>query len=286
MKKMAAPDSEGIDLAAAITLAHIDPTLPEVAPRLIAAFDANRQDDDYRNALHRLGPASAELLPRLMARIEAGDENLYGVISGMGPAARPAVPLLLAGLTQSDNVYGVRDALQSLSEVAPEIGQQILADLQDEDRRLLAIGHLNILGPGAAAALPTLISLSTGTDAQWRSAAIDALGRIPGHDQDIAPVLAAALGDANPRIVTAAANALASHAKGAEPVLPQLLAAIESSDKSSKWALVRVAQEMGPAAKVAVPVLQMQLQGSDRRLSRAIRQAIDAIEGQDGEEKK
>jgi HEAT repeat protein len=278
-KLMNAAEAGEASVDAAMALAHIDPATPDVAPRLIAAFDQRYRDYAYLEALRRLGPASSELLPKVIARIEAGDENLYGVLGAMGLAAKPTVPKLMAVLNDSNNYYGALEALRMLSSVAPEIGEQIQADLQNEERRLAAILKLNILGPRAEFALPMLIDLSQGTDLQWRTASLQALRGIEGHDAEIVPLLAAALSDPDPRVVSAAASALAAHAKGAESALPQLIAALEAPDKAPKWMLINVASEMGTAAKDTVPVLEKMSKASDRHLRASAKRAIDKIQG-------
>jgi WD40 repeat protein/HEAT repeat protein len=206
---------------AAMSLAVLVPGDPKPVGVLAQALGS----DDYwvgqiaAQYLHDLGPRAAPAAAALARVIEKGryeahviDRTWYAVhaLAHIGPAARPAVPVLLARLgqdqsnphwyTQRTNYVPIHDnaiayALARVgSDVVPAL-LKVFREDRDEHRRRAAVLALGFLGPPAKAALADLEAeakkladkVEKSADEQLLAKALEkALGRI--HDPRAIPV--------------------------------------------------------------------------------------------------
>jgi HEAT repeat protein len=221
-------------------------------------------------ALERLGEKA---VPALVAAIE--DEDYPGwhlavqTLGDIGPAAKPAVPLLAKAIGKRDReetAHIVRakwridgDSAFALRELIPLLetpaGRQCNGAV-----RVLA--HMGADAKEAVAAL--IAAMQKHADDEGASNLAWALGELAPHAKDEAvPALFAAL--ENHRMADESARALTSLQIPAEQIVPPLVRALERSvDHDTAPASFALALEgFGPAAKAAVPSLVRALKHSN-----------------------
>jgi HEAT repeat protein len=280
LRKLMNADEGHAGMMAAIALVRIDPNDQDALPRVLAAFGSQCSDGRYLEALRRLGPRAVEILPQLMEIVQQGrDGRALYVIGAMGAAAKPVIPLIANELYlgRMHQATAAR-TLVELGDNAADAIHQFLADLDNEDRRLVAVRRIGMFGPQAKPAAPKLLAFAQGDDPQLRRAALEALGKIEGTAQESVPLLATALSDPDPRIARAAIQGLRSLGSQAVPAMPRILAAFEQNRRSTRPALFDLLSAMGPVARDAIPTLTKLTGAPDLALRRAARDALKKIQ--------
>ncbi len=225
-------DNPNVRQGAAKALLELDAPRDVVGPPLLAAMDDPNpevQDNVYR-ALASLGEA---ILPRVTERLKdpATQEKALRVLSRMGPAAAPAVPLVVELLGNAD-AHHRRELLFALASIGPDAAAatpalaQALSD-SDEDVRVAAGFALGNIGPAASAAVEDLHKKLTAPDDVLRLVSVEALLRIQPEDAKTVaaaiPVLVGLLKDGNTDVTrleaAAALGDLGATAKSAVPAL-------------------------------------------------------------------
>lgn len=201
-------DEALVALAAAMALASIDPTIKGAGPHLLAAF---RSRDPYAfvlvvdayegwpgmvavgDALRRYGPvvvphlvkalkeqAQEPLLPqeRRLPSARARTAELLGTI---GPAARDAVPALVAALKEDDPLLRAA-AGRALRRIGPSAVPELIRGLQDSDSHDALIPVLQAHG---RAALPALLRALDDKDPHVRAGVLAALGNVRFLGEDL-----------------------------------------------------------------------------------------------------
>jgi HEAT repeat protein len=173
----------------AIAFGRIDSQGKSVVPALTAAL----QDPAARcGALHGLatiGPAAKPALPQVLALFAAADDEptldaALAALASFGPAAAPAAPRLLALFVDPQRSNTLRHhAFLALHAVGPQAAQvpRLLKLLeQADDTRWYAVRLLGRTGSPAAAAIPRLKELAADAhqDRFARLKAINALAAI------------------------------------------------------------------------------------------------------------
>jgi HEAT repeat protein len=192
-------------------------------------------------ALAKLGPAGAKELatltrsPRLGTRLRA-----LVALTTMGPAAKPALPVLLETLRDPDAPFRAQAAV-TLGEMGPDAAAAVpalCAALRDTDplvRKRAALALAN-LGPDAVAGLRELL-----TDDDWviRKTALEALA-LHGPEAAVAlKQLIALLDDDAAGVRAAAALVLAEIGPEAAAARKQLLAAMKDDHFAVQQAAFR-----------------------------------------------
>lgn len=298
-------------LAAAIALSRIDSTAADALPRLMTAYDDPMTKYKAAEGLAGLGPKAAVMLPKLIEEIEAGTEQgfVYRIIGRMGPAAKPAIPLLMQNLLDPQRGYHIADALAELAKTSDDIVPELTAiwrrgenpdvifhafvkmgapaasvvnllidDLKQEETRLDALELLGRFGAAAEPALPQLLEYARTGDVEQRKAAIEVMRGIESGAAESVPVLIAALDDKDPQIVIVAAYGLAGLSKHAGPAMPKIIAGLEKELKIRR-ALLLLCDEMGPAAADALPAIEKLVKSSDEFERKLARNAILSVQG-------
>ena len=170
-------------------------------------------------------------------RFRQADENHQTAIAGfatLGPAAKPAVPMLIQMLTN-----------------------------QEAFVRVNAAGALGAMRSAAREVVPALASSLNDTNYDVRVSAIYALGQI-GEPQDlVAAVLLRELQQPNQRIRFVTMNALGSLTNQAEIIVPELLK-IFDSDSRMRYTVIESLKRLDP--KALEELLFQRLTDSDPRV--------------------
>lgn len=218
---------------AATALGEIGPEAREAIPALLAALeDRDRSTTDaaalaFERVIGKPGPSAppslepspqafpgtADLGSLILSLTTDDNRSLRwraaAALGEMGPAAKEAVPALIAALEDKDDTVRAEAAraLGRMGPVAKEAVSALAAALseQDEVLRHHAAGALGSIGPDALGAVPALIQALKETDFLEPDDAQEALFRI---GRAAVPALIEALPDENQRIGGKAASLL------------------------------------------------------------------------------
>ncbi|MEK7269828.1 MAG: HEAT repeat domain-containing protein [Planctomycetota bacterium] len=185
--------------------------------------------------------------------------------------AIPAVPTLVWALgDESPAIIGESErAIGSIGPGAKAAVPSLIPLLAHADQwvRTWAAFGLGQIGPDARDGVPGIAALLKDPDAYTRKTAVLALGWIGPDAKDGAPALAEALKDADWEVRECAAESLERLRAEAKPALAALVAATDDPEKPVRSkagvALSVLAQCIGPEAAPAVPTLVKILQASD-----------------------
>jgi HEAT repeat protein len=250
--------------------------------------------------LMRLGPAGHALVPEMIALLGREKERwaVVDLLGRVGPAARPAVPVLLKRLRDRDLDHRAR-AATALVRIAPtEAGPAIpvllerLRDPGHSERRFELLEELRRLGPTAAPAAAALKELAQGAlrqdlpDGELAGAILGALAAI---DSGAARELAGAGREAlarwenfmpGNRQGVLLAETVSKLGPASPEVVPPLMRALTWSDDSGRTELrdraARRLVELGPANPAVAPALIEALLAAEPVRQRA-RQVLAAL---------
>jgi HEAT repeat protein len=252
---------EKVRLAAAEALADIDPSVQEAEDVLVAALKDREPSVRCSVAcsLGRFGKKAVPLLVAALADEEAAVRSgAAGTLAGIGPDAAPARDALVEGLIDSEEHVRAAAAL-ALACICPDdrVGwDRISALLRDSDlsARWHVIESLERLGPAARPVLPAIRAACA--DPAVRVNAAVALTRIdPDRTDEAVAVLIAAL--EKPSGVyedEQAAKRLEELGPAARAAVPALTAALER--EGSRYHAAPALGAMGAAARSAAPALR------------------------------
>lgn len=175
-------------------------------------------------ALASMGEAAAAAVPALTQGL--GDHNLgiserrsvLAALAKIGPAAKKAVPTIVALMnTNRESISFTRTCIETLGSIGPGAEdavpslQAVTADrnLDDTLRREAAFA-LGRIGPAAKNTVPTLIEIISREEesASLQESCIKALGTLGRHSSWAVPALNKTLEHPDPRLRTAAAQAI------------------------------------------------------------------------------
>jgi HEAT repeat protein len=216
--------------AAVSALSGIGPGAKAAVPALVEALRVPDREARERvaEALAGVGPEAVETLTRAL---RDRDPKVRGgaalALEGLGERAAPAVPALIAALSDPEppddpkpargpsfddwgregepRPSGYYAALQAIGAAAvPTLLERL--DSPDRPARIVALRALGFLGDDAQVAVPRLIALLS--DPAPRGEAASALGGIGPSARSAIPTLAAALSDPDPAFRARAAESL------------------------------------------------------------------------------
>lgn len=221
------------------------------------ALEAPDLPSDIGHAVRGLGRAAADLVPLIRGRLRdlpAGEcrDGLVAALGGLGAAAAPAVPDLVALLPDP----GALRALAALGHHAAAAAP-VLRHLVEHVEPAAAVALWRVTGD-ADRVLPVLLR---------RSADADAV-RTLGELGPAAPVRTLRHLLDHPEVRLDAAEALCRATGDAEAVLPVLTGAWDDEDVHVRTRVARCLADLGPAAAPAAPLPRAELAHRRRRTSR------------------
>jgi HEAT repeat protein len=295
------PDAD-LRIVAADALGQVGPRGAPATPALIrlladskpevreAAADALRKiDEDWLRST-----AVAAALPAVVKRLADADDNgrkaAADLLGQIGPAAAPAVPLLI--VCQADGSAPVRAAAANTLEKIDKLWIESAAARKavPELVKLLARGSapsraaaadvLAKMGRDAASAVPDLVRLLADSDAWVRQSALRALGKVgPRAVPELAKVVAG--GDESSR--KAAAELLGQIGPGASAGLGELVQRLADDSPAVREASAEALAKIDPRwarsaeAREAVPGLIGMLRSTDRTTRQIGAEALGRI---------
>ncbi|MEO1399913.1 MAG: HEAT repeat domain-containing protein [Cyanobacteria bacterium J06635_1] len=175
------------------------------------------------DALRRFGPAAAAATPHLIEALRDPALRFYAVdaLTGIGPAAASASAPLVDLLADEAVGHLVVDALASIgAATVPDLGAVLkTSDLTVQLRATQVLGRI---GPEAAEAIPSLVSLMGASEGELRHEVVRALSNI---GKPAVPALIKALEDPAGRILAAIAlGNIGPEAEAAIPALQEIFA--------------------------------------------------------------
>ncbi len=272
------------------------------------ALIAHLSNDDMRIrlaslfALREVGPAAMNGLDKYIELLDDPEFNVVvnacRVLGGLGPAANKAVPKIMTLLDEDEegkNNLSVRStAAETLGALGPVRGIDVVGALTakldvfyqlEKERALIGLGHL---GSAASSALPKIKSLMGDSEDPTNMASRAVMPRaaltyfyVSGDLDTTLRAFERLL--ASPSYETETISRIADLKERAKPLVPSLIAKLDSDEEFTRehaiWALAAI----GPAANQAVSKLKRLSQDDPDALIRdAARRAIITISGNAG----
>jgi len=198
------------------------------------------------SAVHWIGPDAAAAVPALIELWRGGFHRttIAGIFGMIGPAARAAVPELIAGLDDPDidTRYWSATALGRLGNAAHAAVPKLIEMLGDSNARVRAgaVSGLTRLGPAAKPAVPAFTRMLASDEAISRLLAAKALRQLRGNAAAAAPAIIGRLqvedSAAVRRELIYAIRAMPAHSA---PAIPLLRASLSSENKDVRVAACR-----------------------------------------------
>ena len=202
------------------------------------------------------------------------------ILGGMGPAAEPAIPVLMQGLKDEDPHVRAVVAMALPAAGAPA-GEAVpaLTELLDTDIRLAASRALSEYGPQAQPALEKLVGILSdkGFDSEIRWNAARTLGKLRTAGLDALPVLVEHLQDGEPTVREHAAEAIGDLGPEARSAVPDLVGVLTDSYTRVRRDAVRSLGYIGTDARSALPAIEPLLQDPEQIVRQAAENAWKAI---------
>ena len=209
-----------------------------------------------------------------LLRIEAGHAAALGVLTeslkdqtltaaavdtlgGVGPAAKSAVPALVATLADGRSIVKLKTADARCSKIDPAVKEApaaLIALLADADKTV-RIGSAELLGGighAAKPAVPALMKTMSDPDGDVRVKAAETLGKLA---PDSIPALIGGLKDANAGVRSVCLDALAGSGGHAGAAVPTLIAMLKDPEPGLRVKAAAVLRPFAPQAGAAVPSL-------------------------------
>jgi HEAT repeat protein len=250
-------------------IAAIGPDANQAIPALIddlnskkgrgqRGFDKNQALFRSAYALTRIGPAA---IPPLILALSGDDTPLRAgaakALGGMGPAAKEAIPELIANLKHGDNDVQ-REVIDALASIGADAKPPVIMALAGKEARERSAAAMALAGMGRSAqdAAPAMFEqLARESDTSVRVSLLTALPKVGADPNTLVPRLIDALKDQNDSIRHAAVNGLLSFPSARKQIVESLTALLRDANKDLSQRAAYVVGRFGVAAASAVPVL-------------------------------
>jgi HEAT repeat protein len=238
---------EGANLHPAIeALRRLGPAAVPALPTLTdgwAERDA-RTREAIAQVLGALGPAAAAPLAKAItdpdARVRHRAVQAFKEIGPKAAAALPDLRAALAGTTAVDVRVGLVQAVGVLGPDAVPVLVEVVSGRDATQVKLIAVHALQNYGPEAAAAVPVLIGALQ--DRTLADPAKTALSRVGPRATE---QLVRRLGESDPVVLAAVADALAAMKPPPKGVIPDLIAIVKDGGGGRRGAAERVLVAIG-----------------------------------------
>jgi HEAT repeat protein len=264
-------------------IGRMGPTASGAIPDLIMLLhDPNAEVRyDAVSALEAMGPKNRQAIPDLITILQDDDvgsqpgmvvyvrEHAAQLLGEMRSDAQTAVPSLRPMLNDA-HPYAREQAALALWRITGDTNlvPALVAEFEqaaDAQTRQRVLTIFEEMGPGAKEAAPVILAASKYADIAVREQATDFLEQLRSDAQSIVPKLRELLNDAEPYERGRAAFLL-WRITGETNVLPVLIRELQQvSEIYTGRRILTALAEMGPAAKVAIPVLLEVLKESDTK---------------------
>lgn len=270
-------------------LGEIGTAAADAAPALVEAL-GDRNDAvraEVVEALGKLGPAAADVaVPRIVHALHDPDSWVSALaaeaLGAMGESAEEAVPALVRSLghISSQVRANAAEALGKLGPAAQSVRPALAKAAADPEGsvRCQAVRALGQLGPDAAAR-PALQAALGDADPQVRAAGAEALSLWHEEGQDVQQELLRLLDDANDEVKVRAAQALPRLVGPQPEVIDRLCKRMQKDD--SVWVQGQAAQalgRLGPTAQAAGPALLEAVQTAEASVREQALHALALIQ--------
>lgn len=228
----------------------------------------------------------AAVVPQLTAALADTDRGVVrfalGALRRAGPAAAPAAGEIAKKL--DDGSHDVRnDALRALAvlgEAARPVVPSIATLLADSKCRSTALAAVTQLGTVAEAALASVLAAEPAADAKSRKAFLDALAGIAPLDERVHQCLRTHAASKDAKLRAAAVTALGACATaGADAVVPDLGAALTDTESAVRAAAAAAVRTLGKRAEPILPAIRTALAHPDGNIAAAAMEALAAADG-------
>lgn len=239
-----------------------------VLPELIETIKEEDNEEIFSEAIKMLrtvGPNSKKLTPILGGMLKSEDSN---------EVFRAAFALNALGLFTKQNVESFVSLVQNLDTdwtirvnalmILGALGEQAIPALDtilktaladpDSEVRGAASQALGNLGVHAKSVLPDLIMALKSSSERVSNSAARAIGQMGEHAKTAIPNLEEALKKSY--LQDSAANALGKMGEHSKPVVMRLIAKLDSEKRGELNRTIRILEEMGESAKIAIPRLK------------------------------
>jgi len=284
---------------AIVGLGEFGPDAAGAVPPLLKVWDEDPPSlrKYVARTLGLIGQDAGAAIPRLIALLNSQDQQEVAfaaeALSHLGEEAKAAIPKLLTLAEKDEHTWA---AFTALAAMGPDAVPGLVEIYRQGDRRHWWVAKAFMKqGPKAVAAVPALLE-ELGSDKPRRAAlAAMVLGCIGEGAKEAVPRLAELIQDEDPHLRLRAAEALWKLDRRTNAVLAVMVAELDHWAKEPN-ALIGVAEdangqsrqqvaaavlgEMGPAAKEAIPRLQLLRRSAFEEQRNAAVNALHKITGQ------
>lgn len=231
-------------------------------------------------------PVLADLLSGMSGRDHADVRwTAAEILTNIGPDAATAEMALLGGLQDPDpHVRVVCTAALPRVGVPADTAVPALIELLQSEPSVVVVDSLGEYRAAAAAALPLLVEIveNDEREADQRSAAVRAIGRIGPDAADELPLLITALQDEQASVRESASGAISMiGASAAESGVPALIAALADPAPRVRRNALESLGTLGGASLAGVPEIKLLLDDPEEIVREAAWNALAAISPED-----
>ena len=240
LAKMVTDPDASVRSAALDALAEIEPGKKLVVPLLLEALK-DQKGAVVKRAVHALAKRGKDIVPAMIQALKDDRTEFYAllVLHEIGPDAKDAVPAICDVLHEANEPYQRQEAAMTLGMIGPGAASAVPDLITLLDDREIGVQHaavfaLGMIGPPAAPAAEAIREHLDSEDPFFWVAGAWALAKIFPENENIkkttARFIAQMLTDPDHHVRRMAAQALIDLNPGAQITLPALEAALGSSD--------------------------------------------------------
>jgi HEAT repeat protein len=227
-----------------------------------------------------------KLIPLLQDSDSAVRANAVAVIGMMREEAKSTIPQILPLLNDSDSSvrFNAIFALQEIGQLTKSTIPQILPLLKDSNSgvRQMAVTALGKIGKLSKAIIPELVPLLKDPAEYVRSTTVQVLEEMGDSATSTIPGLEKLLEDARPkgRTISALVYVVTRGSVNQTSDISTLVPLLKDPDPRIRYIAADALEEIGDAAKSAIPQLILLLKDPDQTVVNRVRAALKKLENQ------